>query len=50
MVLIATTSEGHSLAFKVATPVTDEELRRLVAIQRYVPDAEWTGREGDDVR
>jgi hypothetical protein len=44
MVLVAKTEKG-SLSFHVDTPVTDEELRRLRAIQEFIPAAEWTGRK-----
>lgn len=50
MVLIATTPEGHQAAFVVGFPLTNEELRRLTAIQSMLPGATWTGRRGSEVR
>lgn len=52
MVLIATTTAGHSLAFKVDVPATTEDIRRLTAIQAEpgMVGCEWTGREGENVR
>lgn len=52
MVLIAQTTAGHSLAFKVGWPLSRQELERLAAIQSFpsMVGAEWTGREGDDIR
>lgn len=49
MVLTAT-RPGTMLAFRVSVPLTDEDLRRLAAIQEFVPDVEWTGREEGGVR
>lgn len=52
MVLIATTTAGHSLAFKVDEPASSEDIRRLAAIQNEpgMVGCEWTGRAGEDVR
>jgi hypothetical protein len=52
VVLIATTAEGRRLAFKIDTPATTEDLRRLAAIQSMpgLASATWTGQEGDSLR
>ncbi len=53
MVLIAETTAGYSLAFKLSEPPTDEDQRRLVALMAVSPALEgatWTGRAGEDVR
>lgn len=52
IVLVATTTAGHSLAFKVNVPPSADDLERLAAIkaQPGVVDATWSIKEGGDVR
>lgn len=52
MILLAVTTEGHSLAFAVSEPPTDEDVARLRAIQDMpgLAGATWTGRAGYEVR
>lgn len=52
MVLIAKTTTGHTLAFKVDVPPSAEDLRRLAALQSQpgMDGCEWTGKGGGEVR
>lgn len=52
MVLIAKTTTGCTLAFKVDVPPSAEDLRRLAAIQSEpgLAGATWTGKGGGEVR
>lgn len=47
MVLVATTTEGHRVAFKIDVPPSAEDLHHVEAIQE-MPGLEactWTGQE-----
>lgn len=52
MVLIATTTAGYTLAFKVSLPVSAEDLERISELQAMpgLAGCTWTGRAGGDVR
>ncbi len=53
IVLLATTTTGGKAAMKMHLPPTPEDVRRLRALIDESPGlvgAEWTGREGEDVR
>lgn len=53
IVLVATTTAGNAIAFKVDLPPSAEDLRRMGALIDVSPGlvgAEWTGKEGTEVR
>lgn len=47
MVLVATTSKGHRVAFKIDVPPSADDLERLQTIQEMpgLADVTWTGQE-----
>lgn len=47
MVLVATTTAGHMLAFKVDTPVSADDIERIAELQAMpgMAGCTWTGKE-----
>lgn len=47
IVLVATTTEGHRIAFKIDVPPSAEDIKRVEAMQDMpgLADAVWTGQE-----
>lgn len=47
IVLVATTTDGHRVAFKIYVPPSAEDLRHVEAVQSMpgLADVVWTGAE-----
>lgn len=47
MVLVATTTEGHRIAFKIDVPPSADDIKRVEAMQEMpgLADVVWTGQE-----